>query len=61
VIMAITGHSTRQMFDRYNTVDGEDTWEGIEALGVFLQDAYQTAYKGEKIGPAETGPGGISR
>jgi len=25
VIMAITGHSTREMFDRYNTVDLEDT------------------------------------
>jgi len=34
--MAITGHSTREMFDRCNTLNREDTWEGIEALGVFL-------------------------
>jgi len=25
VIMSITGHSTREMFDRYNTIDEEDT------------------------------------
>ena len=32
VIMQITGHSTREMFDRYNTVDEEDRREAIERL-----------------------------
>ena len=37
VIMAITGHSTREMFDRYNVVDKEDTRNAIDQLGVFFQ------------------------
>jgi len=36
VIMAITGHSTREMFDRYNTVDYDDTHEVIEQLQNYL-------------------------
>lgn len=36
VIMAITGHSTREMFDRYNTIDKNDMCQGIEKMEVFL-------------------------
>ena len=36
VIMSITGHSTREMFDRYNTVDIEDTRQAINQLQNFL-------------------------
>ena len=36
VIMEITGHSTREMFDRYNTVDIEDTREAIKKMQDFL-------------------------
>ncbi len=32
VIMAIIGHSTRQMFDRYNTVDSEDLKAAVDRL-----------------------------
>jgi hypothetical protein len=32
VIMAITRHSTRQMFDRYNTVDSEDLKAAVDRL-----------------------------
>jgi hypothetical protein len=32
VIMAITGHSTREMFDRYNTVDEEDAKNAVKKL-----------------------------
>ena len=32
VIMEITGHSTRTMFDRYNTVDLEDTRQATRQL-----------------------------
>jgi len=41
VIMKITGHSTREMFDRYNTIDNEDTRQAVEKLGSFLQDVRQ--------------------
>ena len=37
VIMSITGHSTRQMFDRYNKIDSEDKTTGVEKLRYFLQ------------------------
>lgn len=42
VIMEITGHSTREMFDRYNTVDLEDTRKAVDQLQVFLQNVDQT-------------------
>lgn len=32
VIMSITGHSTREMFDRYNTVDMEDIQEAVRKI-----------------------------
>ena len=37
VIMEITGHSTRQMFDRYNTVDAADKKEAVERFAGFLR------------------------
>ena len=36
VIMEITGHETREMFDRYNTVDNIDKKQGLDQLKVFL-------------------------
>ncbi len=36
VIMAITGHSTRQMFDRYNTIDDDDVHNAVHTLGRWL-------------------------
>jgi integrase len=41
VIMEITGHSTREMFDRYNTVDAEDARQAVDQLQVFLQSVDQ--------------------
>jgi len=37
VIMEITGHSTRQMFDRYNTIDSADKKEAVEKFTGFLR------------------------
>lgn len=36
VIMKITGHSTREMFDRYNTVDMDDAMEAMDRMREFL-------------------------
>ena len=41
VIMEVTGHSTREMFDRYNTVDGEDKIEAVNQLEKYLGNAAQ--------------------
>ena len=38
VIMEITGHETREMFDRYNTVDNIDKKQGLDQLKNFLGD-----------------------
>jgi integrase len=38
VIMEITGHSTREMFDRYNTVDVEDKRRAIHVFQGFLRN-----------------------
>lgn len=42
VIMEITGHSTREMFDRYNSVDQEDTRKAVEQFEVYLANLDQT-------------------
>ena len=36
VIMKITGHSTREMFDRYNTIDEEDARKAVNELEEYL-------------------------
>ncbi len=41
VIMEITGHSTRAMFDRYNTIDLEDTRNAVDRMGVYLKSVDQ--------------------
>ena len=45
VIMAITGHSTREMFDRYNTVDEDDTRQAVNQLEVFFRNVTQNVNK----------------
>lgn len=42
VVMEITGHSTRQMFDRYNTIDIDDTRKAIGQLQDYLANVDQT-------------------
>jgi|GEM_PF-124603 len=37
VIMEITGHSTTEMFHRYNTVDVEDRTQAVNQMGAYLQ------------------------
>jgi integrase len=37
VIMEITGHSTREMFDRYNTIDDQDKREAIQKFESTLE------------------------
>jgi len=41
VIMKITGHATRQMFDRYNTVDGEDARKAVDQLQGYFANVTQ--------------------
>jgi integrase len=36
VIMEVTGHSTREMFDRYNTIDEDDTRSAVDQMTAFL-------------------------
>ena len=48
-IMEITGHSTRQMFDRYNTIDEDDKRQGMEKLRYFLAGAHQNAHHAENL------------
>lgn len=48
VIMAITGHSTREMFDRYNVIDKKDTRDGVNRLEVFFQNVTQNVNQTKK-------------
>lgn len=49
VIMSMTGHSSREMFDRYNRIDETDIHEAVNKMGAFLasvdQSVDQTAKK----------------
>ena len=36
VTMDITGHSTREMFDRYNTVDEKEKLEAIDGMDAMI-------------------------
>src|SRR5208337_5088380 len=42
VIMEITGHSTREMFDRYNTVDHDDRRQAVDQMSRYLASVDQT-------------------
>jgi len=52
--MEITGHSTREMFDRYNRIDLDDAREAVERMGVFFrnvdQNVDQVVYNAKKEG-----------
>ena len=37
VIMEVTGQSTRRMFDRYNTVDLEDTRKAVDPFQAYFR------------------------
>jgi integrase len=50
VIMKTTGHSTTEMFHRYNTVDNEDTREGINQFEDYIKSVDQTVDQEEKRG-----------
>ena len=41
VIMKITGHSSEEMFNRYNTVDAEDARQAVDQLQVYLANVDQ--------------------
>lgn len=45
VIMKVTGHSTREMFDRYNTVDMDDAKEAMRKLEGYFASVDQTVYQ----------------
>jgi integrase len=42
VIMDVTGHSTREMFDRYNTIDEDDTRKAVDQMTTFLKNVDHT-------------------
>lgn len=52
VIMKITGHSTREMFDRYNTIDADDAKSAMELFRGYISSA-----SGPQNGPQEAEKG----
>ena len=46
VIMEITGHSTDEIFRRYDTIDGDDKLEAAKRLQDFLANVYQAPDQG---------------
>ncbi|MCP4576985.1 MAG: tyrosine-type recombinase/integrase [Deltaproteobacteria bacterium] len=50
VIMEITGHSSREMFDRYNTVDEEDKKKAVDSLRGYFASVDHSVDQGEENG-----------
>ncbi len=48
VIMAITGHETREMFDRYNSVDTYDKKHAVDQMTEYLKNVDQTVDQTKK-------------
>jgi integrase len=53
VIMRVTGHSTREMFDRYNTVDESDTRQAVAQMVDFIENVDHPVDQGTKKAPTE--------
>jgi hypothetical protein len=51
--MAITGHSTRSMFDRYNTIDGDDLRQAVGQMGSYLHKISKNVSKKVKNADGE--------
>jgi hypothetical protein len=49
VAMAISGHKTRSVFDRYNIVDEEDLRDVIVRTQTYLNDAGQKAKQSDAV------------
>ena len=43
VIMKITGHSTPEMFERYNTVDDQDILDAMDRMKLFSENSDQNS------------------
>jgi uncharacterized protein (DUF433 family) len=46
VIMAATGHATREMFDHYNSIDREDLRDAVKQYQDFVKASAPEAGKG---------------
>jgi hypothetical protein len=53
VIMRITGHSTREMFDRYNTIDESDTRRAVAQMVNFIESVDHSVDQGTKKAPTD--------
>jgi integrase len=53
VIMRVTGHSTREMFDRYNTIDESDTRQAVSLMINFIQSVDHCVDQGTKKAPTD--------
>lgn len=49
----MTGHSTREMFDRYNTIDESDTRQAVAQMVSFIQSVDHSVDQGTKKAPTE--------
>ena len=49
VIMEVTGHSTREMFDRYNSIDEDDTRKALDQMTAFLESVDHPVDQADEI------------
>jgi integrase len=59
VIMRVTGHSTREMFDRYNTIDESDTRQAVAQMVDFVQSVDHSVDQGTKKAPTKVGQNSV--
>jgi len=47
--MDVTGHSTREMFDRYNTIDEDDSRKAVDQMTAYLKNVDHPVDQADKI------------
>jgi hypothetical protein len=56
----VTGHSTREMFDRYNTIDESDTRQAVARIVSLIQSVDHSVDQGTKKAPTKVNQNSVT-
>ena len=56
----MTGHSTREMFDRYNTIDESDTRQAVARIVSLIQSVDHSVDQGTNKAPTKVNQNSVT-